>query len=378
MTRPTPRTKIFDRRLSALRKRMALYPDAHLDTAWIIQPENRRYLSKFKATDTQFTESSGSLLITQSRSVLVTDSRYITQAQKEAPDFEVLTLTRDLVEELPNILETFGTRHLGVEEHHLTWGMHQRLRQAFDAMPRNVGLLPLNRMVEDMREIKDEAELQALADAARLISEIIGTVTANLQPGMTEKEVAYGIESLVRKGGAEGLSFPSIVASGPNSALPHAVPTDRKLQEGEPVIVDAGVRLNGYCSDMTRTLFMGTPREEFRHIYKTVRKAQSAAIKAIKPSVLSTHVDRVARQIIQEAGYGEYFGHGLGHGVGLATHEAPKLGPRRPVLLKEGMVATVEPGIYIPERGGVRLEEMVVVTESGTQILTRNPNIYDF
>ena len=368
----------FRRRVNALRKRMTLYPDAHLDTAWIIQPENRRYLSGFEAADTQITESSGSLLITQDRAVLVTDSRYTTQAQKEAPEFEVLTIARSLAEELPDILGTFGTRHLGFEGGHLTWETYHRLREAFDAAPRDVELHPLNNMVEDMREIKDQAEREALTDAAHLISRIIETVAADLRPGMTEKEVAYHIESLARTGGAESLSFPSIVASGPNSALPHAVPTDRKLKEGEPIILDAGVRLNGYCSDMTRTLFLGTPRENFRHIYKIVRKAQSAAIHAITPSILSTQVDQMARQIIDEAGYGEYFGHGLGHGVGLATHEAPKLGPRGPVLLKEGMVATVEPGIYIPEMGGVRLEEMVAVTPTGAEVLTPNQNLYDF
>jgi len=374
----TQNREMFGRRINDLRNRLAGHRDTDVDTAWIVQPENRRYLSGFKATDTQFTESSGSLLVTAEKTVLITDSRYTTEARMEAPGFDVLTLKRDLETDLPDILHTIGTRTLGFEGDYLTWGTHRRLAESLGTSPNAIDLVPLPPMLEDMREIKDDRELDILRDAANLISHIFDTVINTLEPGMTEKEVARRIESLAISGGAEALSFPSIVASGPNSALPHAVPTNRRLRAAEPVIIDAGVRLNGYCSDMTRTVFIGPPNEPFRDIYKIIKKAQSTAIKMIQPLVSTTEVDGAARDIIKGAGYGEYFGHGLGHGVGLATHERPRLGPRKPVLLKAGMVVTVEPGIYLPEKGGIRLEEMVVVTDTGAEILTRNQNVYDF
>lgn len=168
------------------------------------------------------------------------------------------------------------------------------------------------------------------------------------------------------------------MASGPNSALPHAMPTKRKLRNGEPVILDLGVRLDGYCSDMTRTIFLGKPHADFRKIYKIVRQAQLAALEEIRPGVNSNHPDSIARKVISDAGFGEYFGHGLGHGVGLATHEEPRLGPLKPVKLKKGMVVTVEPGIYIPGKGGIRLEEMVAIEADGPRILTKNSYFYDF
>ena len=371
-------TQMLDRRLKALRGRLVENGASNADTAWILQPENRRYLSGFKASDTQLTESSGSLLISENQAVLVTDSRYTTEAQREAPGFEVRTLKRDLVSDLPDILQSIGTKQLGFEGEYLTWAMHRQLEEALGALSNPIGLEPLPAILEDMREVKDEQELHTLRDAADLISDILEAVIKEIRSGMTEKEVARRIESLAMTGGAEALSFPSIVASGPNSSLPHAVPTHRKLRMKEPIVIDAGVRLNGYCSDMTRTVFLGEPGPDFVNIYRIVRQAQSAAIKAIKPGRSTTEIDGIARSVIETAGYGTYFGHGLGHGVGLATHERPKVGPRKPVPLKKGMVVTVEPGIYLPGKGGIRLEEMVAVTDTGAEILTSNQDVYDF
>ncbi|MBU4425626.1 MAG: M24 family metallopeptidase, partial [Proteobacteria bacterium] len=225
---------------------------------------------------------------------------------------------------------------------------------------------------------KDNLEVKALEASADVMSEILDTVIRGLKPGLTEREVAWQIEALAREAGAESLAFPSIVASGPNSALPHAVPTDRTLKTKEPIILDVGVRLDTYRSDMTRTVFLGEPEPALKNIYMTVRQAQLAALKEVRPGVDSCHPDAIARQIINDAGFGEYFGHGLGHGVGLATHERPRLAPQKPVKLKKGMVVTVEPGIYIPGKGGVRLEEMVVIEADGPRILTKNNHFYDF
>ncbi len=229
-----------------------------------------------------------------------------------------------------------------------------------------------------MREIKEQDEIRSMTAAADLMSKILSAVIEKPRPGKTEKEIAWEIEGLAREGGADGLAFPSIVASGPNSALPHAVPTDRKLRSKEPITFDVGVKIDGYSCDMTRTVFLNGATPKFREIYKTVRKAQLAALEQIRPGIKSTVPDSTARKIIRDAGFGDYFGHSLGHGVGLATHEGPRLGPEKPVDLKEGMVVTDEPGIYVPGLGGVRLEEMVLIEKDGPKILTRDNHFYDF
>ncbi len=348
------------------------------DSAWIIKPENRRYLSGFTAEDNFFTESSGSLFVDGANRLLITDSRYTLAAENEALAFEVYTLKKNFVEDFPNFTQNLDLTRLGFEEDYLTWDLHQKITEKLAQISPKAALIPLNSMVDNMREIKEEGEIAALEKAADLISEILNHVISALKPGVTEKDVAWQIQSLAREAGADALSFPSIVASGPNSALPHAVPTDRKIGPGEPIVIDAGVRLNGYCSDITRTVFLGEPNDTFKTIYRTVQRAQSEALKQIKPSVDSTRVDAAARDIIREAGYGAYFGHGLGHGVGLAAHEGPRLGPRNPTPLRTGTVFTVEPGIYIPGKGGVRLEEMVVLESEGPRILTKNDHFHDF
>jgi Xaa-Pro aminopeptidase len=365
----------FRKRVQKLRERLA---DGPLDTIWIMQPENRRYLSGFKAGDGQLTESSGSLLVTKSASLLVTDSRYTTEAEVEAVDFDVVTLKKGLSDGLPDLLMRLGTRRLGFEENHVTWSLHQEVTMKLRKRSPAVRLAPLKGMVEDMREVKDQDEVRAMKTSADLMSDILAEVFKKLEPGLTEKQVAWQIEGLARERGAEGLAFPSIVASGPNSALPHAVPTDRKIRPREPITFDVGVKVDGYCCDMTRTIFIDGPTARFKRIYKTVREAQLAGLQKVQPGLDSTLPDSTARGIITKAGFGNYFGHSLGHGVGLATHERPRLGPEKPVKLKEGMVVTVEPGIYIPRLGGVRLEEMVVVEKNGARILTRDSHFYDF
>ncbi len=365
----------FQERITTLRGKLA---DISPDTLWIIQPENRRYLSGFKAEDGQLTESSGSLLINKTEALLLTDSRYTTAAQKEAVNFEVTTLKDGIVNGLPGLLSRLGTRNLGFEEDHLVWDLHRRLAKALKKCSPSVRLTPLKGIVGKMRMVKDRSEIRKMAASARLMSGILDEVIRTIEPGRTEVEIAWQIEGLVREAGADGLAFPSIVASGPNSALPHAVPTARKIRPQEPVTLDVGLRLDGYCCDMTRTVFLDTPGPLFKEIYRVVHRAQKTALLEVRSGTKSTVPDRTARTIIKDAGFGEYFGHSLGHGVGLATHEAPRLGPRRPVPLRDGMVVTVEPGIYIPGKGGVRLEEMVVIEKKGPRILTTADHFYDF
>ena len=365
----------FHHRILLLREKL---DNAPFDTLWVLQPENRRYLSGFKATDGQLTESSGSLLISNGALILVTDSRYTTEAENEAADFDVITLKKGFTESFPEIVSKLGTRVLGFDENHLTWGVHREMAKKFRKLSRPVRLAPVKGLVEGMREIKDQREIHSMSAAADLMSEILTAVIKKLKPGKTEKEIAWEIEGLAREGGADGLAFPSIVASGPNSALPHAVPTDRRIRKKEPITFDVGVKIDGYSCDMTRTVFLDGTTPKFKTIYKTVREAQLAALKQIRPGVKSTVPDSTARQIIRDAGFGDYFGHSLGHGVGLATHEGPRLGPEKPVELKQGMVVTDEPGIYVPGLGGVRLEEMVLIEKDGPRILTRDHHFYDF
>ncbi|MBW2709085.1 MAG: aminopeptidase P family protein [Deltaproteobacteria bacterium] len=369
---------IYAKRAGALVRLLPSSAETGCDGAWILKPENRRYLSGFSAEDSQFTESSGSLLINGTNRLLITDSRYTLAAENEAAAFEVYTLKKNFVDDIPDFTKGFNLHNLGFEEDFVTWDLHRKTAETLARLSPPAALTPLNGMVENMREIKEDREVEALENAADMISDILDEVISALKPGVTEKDVAWQIKGLAKEAGAEGLSFPSIVASGPNSALPHAVPSNRKIRSREPIILDAGVRLNGYCSDITRTVFVGEPDDTFKTIYRTVRQAQLAVLEKIHPSVQSTRVDAVARDIIADAGFGAYFGHGLGHGVGLATHEGPRLGPRNAVLLQPGNVFTVEPGIYIPGKGGVRLEEMVVLEAEGPRILTKNDHFYDF
>ena len=376
--RETMDESIYANRAAALAQLLKDFPETGCDGAWIIKPENRRYLSGFRAEDTQFTESSGSLLINGENRLLITDSRYTLAAENEAAEFKVYTLKKNFVEDIPVFTKNLSLSRIGFEEDYLTWDLHRKITEKFSKLSPPTELTPLNGAVERMREIKEDREVDALQKAADMISEILDEVISALNPGVTEKDVAWQIKSLAREAGAEGLSFPSIVASGPNSALPHAVPTNRKIRDREPIILDAGVKLNGYCSDITRTVFLGEPDPFFKTIYRTVRQAQLAALEKIRPLVQSSHVDAVARDIIADAGFGAYFGHGLGHGVGLATHEGPRLGPSSAAELRAGAVFTVEPGIYVPGRGGVRLEEMVALQGEGPRILTHNDHFYDF
>jgi Xaa-Pro aminopeptidase len=365
----------FQKRLLCIRDKLG---DNSPDTIWIIQPENRRYLSGFRAADPQINESSGSLLISRKEALLITDSRYAVEAKNQARDFDVITLRWDLIKEFPRLIKHLKTKVLGFEEDYLTFKLHRELVKRIKELPSPVRLTPLKRMVDDMRVVKDRTEIKVMEASADMISEVLDEVISYLRPGCTEIEIARDLERLAYEAGAEGMAFPPIVASGPNSALPHAVPTNRKIGPKEPIIFDVGLKLDGYCCDMTRTVFLETPAPEFKKIYHTVRAAQLSALEYIRPGENSTSPDSVARQIIRDAGFGKYFSHSLGHGVGLATHEAPRLGPKNPVKLATGMVVTVEPGIYIPGKGGVRLEEMVVIEAHGARILTKCNNFYDF
>jgi Xaa-Pro aminopeptidase len=359
-----------DNRLARLRARLR---DQTFDTFLVLQGENRRYLSGFTGQDGQFDESAGALLITSERQLLATDSRYETQAGNEAPDFEIYVYEQGLASSLPELLRMLQTKRLGFESVRLSYLEFQRFQEHLTREAENVALVPVEDIAENLRMIKEPLEVEAIRKSLALSESVFETLLSTLQAGVTEKAIAWAMEKGLREAGADSLAFSPIVASGPNAALPHAVPTDRVASEGEPILFDWGIRLNGYCSDISRTLVLGSPDDTFKKVYRVAKDAQSMAIEAIKPGVSTQAVDKIARDHIGAKGFKDYFGHALGHGVGLAVHEKPRLSPVRPMNLEVGMVTTVEPGIYIPGWGGVRVENMVVVKEDGAEVLNRHP-----
>ena len=365
----------FSERVERFRKIML---QESLEAFLVAVPENRYYLSGFEAEDLLLTESSGCLLITQTEQYLLTDPRYEEAAKAEAPDFELAVYSTGLNQLLPELFSQLKCDRVGVEEHFLTMKRFSEVKEALLKARPSGAVIGAEDLVERLRIIKDDEEIEKIRKSVRLSETALQTAWNALAPGKTEKEIAWLIEKTIREGGGEAVSFPPIVAAGPNAALPHAVPTGRRIDKGETVILDLGSKLGGYCSDMTRTWVGGHPGPKLMEIYKAVRQAQLAAQEKIRAGVDSVTVDSAARDLIRDLGYGDNFGHGLGHGVGLAVHEKPGLRKVDPTILEENMVVTVEPGIYLPGFGGVRLENMVRVTKTGCELLTREELFYDW
>ena len=363
--------EIYAERLRRLRRTMK---ETGVSGLWIGQPESRRYLSGFKADDPQINESSGRLFITGRKQYLLTDSRYTVQAEQEAGGYEIMLYQPDPIATLGRLLNKHRIDRLGVEADYLTVSVHQELRRRL----KGVKLVSTTGLVEDLRTIKDDSEIRKMVRALRITETALTKTFSHMKPGMTEEEIARFLEETMLDLGAEGLAFESIVASGPNAALPHAVPTRRRIKESETIIFDCGARYQGYRADISRTIVLGRPLPWIKKIYSIVRRAQLNAIRAIKPGMNSKQADALARDIIEAEGFGPCFGHSLGHGVGLATHEAPTLSRLRSTVLEEGMVVTVEPGIYLEGRGGVRLEEMVLLKPGGVRLLNRDRTFYNF
>ena len=354
-----------------LNKLRASLSGRDIDTLLILVDANRRYLSGFTGEDTQFDESAGALVINPDRLILATDARYELQAVTEAPLYEVVCYKKGLATELPGILSELKTERLGFESIRMTCRDHRKITEELVKADSGATLVPVENIVESLRIIKEKGEIQELQRALAIAEAAFTDLLDHLEPGLSEKKLAWMMEQRMREAGAEALSFPTIVAAGSNSALPHAIPGDRSIQKGEPLLFDWGARLNGYCSDISRTVVIGKPDRTFEKVFQTVLGAQRAAIEAIKPGMRSKAVDKIARDYIADKGFGDKFGHGLGHGTGLEIHEAPRLSPLKDIELEPGMVSTVEPGVYLPEWGGIRLENMVVVRDNGAEVLNR-------
>ncbi len=337
-----------------------------LDAILITQPENRRYLSGF-------TGSTGVLLISQEQAVLATDFRYYEQVEMQAPDFRLAKVTGKFKMLLTELVQQVGAKRVGFESAHLTVDQLQQWQEvAEDAVSTSeFDLAPTKELVEKIRAIKDEDELSKIRKAIALADQAIAYIAGFVEPGMTEKEVAWELEVFMRTRGAEKLAFNSIVGSGPNGAMPHATVSERLIQAGEPIVIDMGAVIDGYNSDLTRTICAGRPNDKFKEIHAIVLEAQLTAEQNIRPGMQGKQADAIARKVIEEAGYGENYGHGLGHGVGLAVHEKPGVGRLSEDALEPGMVFTVEPGIYLPGWGGVRIEDIVVMREDRVEVLTQ-------
>ena len=358
---------LFEIRLEKIRKDLAR---KNIDCLMVSIGENRFYLSGFTGEDSQFDESAGTLFITTDKLILATDSRFVQQAEDEAPLYDVICYKEGLAKEVPNIIaELNHPKNLGFEKARLTYKNYEVLMQAATKANLSTHMIPTEGIVESLRLIKNDSEIDVTKKALNLAEDAFSSLMPNLKIGMSEKEVAWLLEQKIRQAGAEALSFPSIVASGPNAALPHAIPGDRTLKSGETILFDWGAKLNHYCSDISRTIWFGKPDERFLKVFNTVKTAQQKAIAAIKVGANSKTVDQVARDYIEKKGFKGKFGHGLGHGTGLAIHEAPRLSPFKETILAEGMIVTVEPGIYLPGWGGVRLENQVVVRKNGAEVL---------
>ncbi len=358
----------LQKRVDLLRQTLV---EKSLDTLMVLVEENRRYLSGFSGEDGQFDESAGALFITKDRLLLATDSRYELQAEKEAGAWDLFCYKQGIAKALPEISRMLNIRRLAFESTRISFKQYMEMQKGLETFSDGIELVPVENMVEDLRVVKQEIEIQATRRALAIAESAFEKTVGSLQPGMTEKEVAWILEKNMREAGAESLSFPTIVASGPNSALPHAIPTDRRIKKGEPILFDWGARLEGYCSDTSRTIVIGEAREPFRRVFDIVVQAQQMAIAAIHSGASTKQVDSLARQHIEGQGFKGRFGHALGHGTGLAIHEPPRLSPLSDTRLAEGMLVTVEPGIYLPDWGGVRVENQVVVRKDGADVLNR-------
>lgn len=328
----------------------------HTEAALITKPENIFYLSGFTGT-------AGTILITKDKKYFFTDFRYVQQAKKQCLGYEIVIYNDD--RKLNDIINEFGLSTLGIEDEYMNVSEFNSARKSL----KNTELHPLGSILGKIREIKSNEEIEKIRVAAKLGDLAFDHIIKFIKVGKTERDVALELEFFMKSKGASALSFDSIVASGVRSSLPHGVATDKVIEEGDFVTLDYGCIVDGYCSDMTRTIVMGKASEKQLEIYNTVLKAQVAALEVIKPGVTGKEVDKVARDIITEAGYGEYFGHGLGHGLGLEVHENPRVSPKGESILEVNHVITDEPGIYIPDFGGVRIEDLLYVTEQGYERL---------
>jgi Xaa-Pro aminopeptidase len=348
----------MNNRLDRLREKMT-----GIDALYLTDRHNVRYV-------TGFTGSTAVLVVTRDGGRLFVDPRYWVQAAQQVSEVPVVECGAGMSKEALEAIQAMAIPHLGFDANHLTVAGRDALARA---LPDTI-LVPTTGLLEDLRLVKDAGEIAATKRACALVDAMFDSILEILKPGMLERDIALELEYRMRRAGAEKIGFDSIIAAGENGAKPHAEPSERPLQRGDLVTMDFGARVDGYNADITRTVAIGSVTAKQREVYDVVLRAQKAAVAALKPGVTYVAADKVARDVIAEAGYGEYFGHGLGHSLGLEVHDGARLSPAAPEgTVRAGEIWTIEPGVYIPDWGGVRIEDDVLVTDGAPEVLTHAP-----
>ena len=332
----------------------------HLDGLILSSPANISYLADYPSRDSY-------LIISDHQSVYLTDSRYTEEAKSRLKGIAVKDVSSNPLKGINQVCRQLRLKSLGFEKRNLSFMQYNKIRKELSDI---LDLVPTDGLVESLRQLKSENEVKKIKQATRIAVQAFRFIRDYLKPGIKEIEIAGELERFIRYHGASGASFNIIVASGPNSAFAHHITSERKLKENEPVLVDFGVDYRHYKSDLTRVFFLGKINVLAGKVYQIVRQAQKLAIKAIKPGKTCGEIDGIARGYIESKGYGGFFGHGLGHGVGLEVHEEPRIGRNQNTRLEPGMVFTVEPAIYLPKKFGIRLEDIVLVTKKGSEVLS--------
>jgi Xaa-Pro aminopeptidase len=346
--------------MEKLEKLRSSFEKLGIDGILIASTYNRRYIANF-------TGSAGVVLISSEKALFITDFRYVEQATKQCQGFEIVQHTGTIVEEVATQAKNLGIEKLGFEQEHLTFSAFRSYEKAVDAE-----LVPVSGVVEKLRLIKTSSEIKILKEAADIADAAFKHILDFIAPGKTELEVSNELEFFMRNAGATSSSFDIIVASGYRSALPHGVASDKLIETGDFVTLDFGAYYKGFVSDITRTVAVGEPNAKLKEIYDVVLEAQLRGMAGIKPGMTGKEADALTRDYISEKGYGEYFGHSTGHGIGLEVHEGPALSSKSDIVLETGMIVTVEPGIYIPGLGGVRIEDDTMITETHNETLTHS------
>lgn len=324
--------------------------------------ENTRYISGF-------TGSTAYLLITPDKRILITDDRYVDQAKEECSDFEIINYDNSYTKKLKEVVKKIGLNKIGIEVKGMTLKLYEKINKTLD----EVELVETEGIIESLRTVKDKEEIQYMKQASQIAEAAFEYILDYFKPGVKEKELALEFEYYMKKNGAEGLAFDLILCSGNRTTHQHGVPSDKVIEKGDFVVMDFGAKYRGYCSDITRTFVMGKATQEQKKVYNTVKESQQLGLDLLKAGIKTKNVCQQARKIIEDAGYGDYTGYGLGHGLGLEVHEQPGLKAKEDIVLEKGNVVTVEPGIYISGWGGVRIEDTVVIEENGCRNLTNLP-----
>ncbi len=348
-------------KLNKIDKLKKLRVEKELDAIMITSKKNRFYFSKFTGT-------AGTIIVTNSKNFFITDFRYIDQAKEQTEGLEIIEINKNKNLNLINFFNDHKLNKIGFEDGDLSYKNFQGLKDIDSGKK----YFPLSDEINEFRRIKDDEEIDAIKEAIRITDQAFKKIIEFIKPGMKEKEVAAELEYYLRKLGGEGPSFDFIVASGKRSALPHGVASDKIIETGDFIVLDFGTYYKGYCSDMTRTVVVGEPDEKQIEIYNIVLKAHLKVIDKIRPGMTGQEADQIAREVIEKAGYEDSFRHGLGHSLGIELHEYPRLSTTSEAVLKQGMIITDEPGIYIPNWGGVRIEDDLLITDDGCKSLNKS------